>query len=335
MSASPVPRRVIAVAVLIPIGLGLLVSWFAWPAREIEPRDLPVVVAGPQPAAGAFASQLAAARPGAFTVTVVDTEAAADDALRHRGAYAAFVLTGSAPALHTASAASPAVAQALTALAQQLGRGPTVAVVDVVPGTADDPRGAGFGSGFLPLVLAGLVAGVLLSFLVPTWRSRLAGVFGYAVIAGLVGSLVLVWLGLVPGSSYLACAPALSLVALAISSAVTGLGALLGRPGIALAVLVIFLFGIPISAVAAAPELLPQPWGTVGQLLPAGAAGNLLRSAAFFDWHGAAGPLWTLAAWAVGGLILVVIGRARLPGAPSHGSPASPASPAAALRAAA
>jgi hypothetical protein len=330
MSSSPVPR-VIAIALLIPIGLGLLVSWFAWPAREIGPRGLPVVVAGPQPAAAAFASQLTSAKPGAFAVIMVDTETAADDALRHRDAYAAFVLNGAVPSVHIATAASPAVAQAVTALGQQLGRGANVAVVDVVPGTADDPHGAGLGSGFLPLVIASLVAGVLLSFLVPSWRARLVGLVGYAVVAGLVGSLVLDWLGLVPSASYLACASALSLAALAISSAVTGLGALLGRPGIALAVLAIFLVGIPISAVAAAPELLPKPWGLVGQLLPAGSAGSLLRSAAFFNWYGAVRPLWTLGAWAVGGLILVAVGRARLLGGPRHAAPTSPATPAAAL----
>jgi hypothetical protein len=104
-------KRLIAIALLIPIGLGLLASWFAWPAREIEPRDLPVVVAGPQPAAGGFATQLAAARPGAFEITVLPTEAAADDALRNRDAYAAFVLSANGVALHTASAASPAVAR--------------------------------------------------------------------------------------------------------------------------------------------------------------------------------------------------------------------------------
>jgi hypothetical protein len=328
MSSSPVPRRVIAIAVLIPIGLGLLISWFAWPAREIEPRDLPVVVAGPQPAAGGFATQLGAARPGAFKITVVDSAAQADDALRNRDAYAAFVLGSDGVALHTASAAGPAVAQALTAAAQQLGGGKTVPVVDVVPGTTDDPHGAGFGSGFLPIVIASLVTGVLLSFLARSRVARFVGLVLFPTLAGLVGSLVLVWLGLVPSASYLAVAAALATVAIAISSSVVGLGALLGRPGIALGVLGIFLFGIPISAVAAAPELLPKPWGTVGQLMPAGAAGSLVRDAAFFDWAGATRPLWTLLAWAVVGLTLVAVGRKRL----LEPAPTTPAGPAAVAR---
>ncbi len=55
--------------------------------------------------------------------------------------------------------------------------------------------------------------------------------------------------------------------------------------------------------VSAAPELLPQPWGTLGQFLPIGAGGSLLRSTAFFDGAGAAGPAWVLAAYAVAGLL--------------------------------
>jgi hypothetical protein len=313
--------RVLAIAILLPLGLGLLVSWFAWPAREIAPRDLPVVVAGPSPAAAAFAAQLGAAEPGAFDVTVVADAAAADTALRDRKAYAAFVLGAGGLSLHTASAASPAVASALTQAAQQLGGGTPVAVVDVVAGTADDPHGAGFGSGFLPLVLASLVAGVLLFFLVPVRSARLVGVIAFAAVAGLVGSAVLTMLGLIAGA-YLAAAGAIALTALAIGAAVTGLGAVLGRPGVALAVLTIFPFGIPISAIAAAPELLPQPWGAIGQFLPAGAAANLLRSAAFFDWAGAAAPLWTLLAWSAAGLVLLL-----LPLAPRTSRSADPATP--------
>ncbi len=84
---------------------------------------------------------------------------------------------------------------------------------------------------------------------------------------------------------------------------------MLGAPGIGLGVLAVFLFGNPISGVAAAPELLPQPWGTIGQLLPPGAGATLLRSEAFFHGAGSAAPLWTLVAWAAIGLLLVAIGR--------------------------
>ena len=177
-------------------------------------------------------------------------------------------------------------------------------VVDVVPGAPDDPRGAGFASGFLPLVLASMIGGILLAVAVSGWRERLIGLGAFAVVGGLVGAGVLHGLGLLAGS-YWAAAGAIALLALAVSATVVGLCAVLGAPGIGLGVLIVFLFGNPISAVAAAPELLPQPWGTIGQLLPPGAGATLLRSEAFFDGAGSAAPLWTLVAWAAVGLILV------------------------------
>jgi len=68
-----------------------------------------------------------------------------------------------------------------------------------------------------------------------------------------------------------------------------------------------------VSGLTSAPELLPQPWGAVGQLLPPGATGTLLRSVAFFDGAGGAVAAWVLGAWAAGGLLLAAIaGRSRL-----------------------
>jgi hypothetical protein len=308
---SPSPAvRAVGIAALVSVVLAVLVTWFAWPAREIEPRDVPVVVAGPTPAAAALSRQLEATRPGAFQVTVVPDAAAADRALRDREAYAAFVLAEGV-SLHTASAASPAVAQLLTQAAQQFGGGRPVTVVDVIPGSPEDPRGAGLTSGFLPLVLASMVAGILFAVLVSSKVARFMGILIFAVVAGLVGAGVLSWLGLVSGG-YVAAASVIALASLAVSATVAGLAAVLGAAGIGLGVLVVFLFGNPISAVAAAPELLPQPWGAIGQFLPPGAAATLLRSAVFFDWAGSTAALWTLAGWATVGLALLALGRRHL-----------------------
>jgi hypothetical protein len=305
--------RAVGIAALVSVVLAAIVSWFAWPAREIEPRDVPVVVAGPTPAAAALARQLEATRPGAFKVTMVPDAVAADRALRDREAYAAFVLAEGV-SLHTASAASPAVAQLLAQAAQQFGGGRPMTVVDVIPGSPKDPRGAGLTAGFLPLVLASMLAGILFSILIPSKAARFMGILLFAVVAGLVGAGVLSWLGLIAGGSYVVAAGVIALLALAVSATVTGLAALLGPAGIGLGVVVVFLFGNPISAVAAAPELLPKPWGAVGQFLPPGAAATLLRSAVFFNWAGSTARLWTLVGWAAVGLALLALGRRRSPG---------------------
>ena len=68
------------------------------------------------------------------------------------------------------------------------------------------------------------------------------------------------------------------------------------------------LVGNPLSGISSTPELLPQPAGVIGQLLPPGAGGSLLRSAAFFDGADATAPLTVLAAWVVLGLAATWLG---------------------------
>jgi hypothetical protein len=129
------------------------------------------------------------------------------------------------------------------------------------------------------------------------------------VLAGLGGAAVQqYWLGILPGD-YLADAAVMGLVALAIAGTITGLGAVADRAGLALGAIVVFLVGNALSGVASAPELLPQPWGEVGQWLPIGAGGTLLRSVAYFDGHGGLAAAGVLTAYAIGGLLLVSIGR--------------------------
>jgi hypothetical protein len=73
-----------------------------------------------------------------------------------------------------------------------------------------------------------------------------------------------------------------------------------------LGALTMIFIGNPFSGVGAAPELLPGPVGGLGQLLPPGAGGNLLRSTGFFDGAGAGDHAVVLAIWAVAGLAAVL-----------------------------
>jgi len=317
----------LALALLVAAGVvalqALLVPLFAGPATSLAPRDLPVVVAGPPPATAEFAAQLNQAQPGSFAVTQLPDAAAADAALRDRTAYAAFVLEAGGVGLHVASAASPPLAALLNQAATDFG-GQLVAVTDVVPSHSGDPRGAGFASAFLPLVMTSLIAGALVVALVPGWRPRLLALAAYAVLAGLVGALVQTyWLDILPAAGYLPAAAAIALMALAAAGGVAGLGAALGGPGIGLGAVLVFLVGNPLSGVNAVPELLPQPWGQVGQWLPPGAGTTALRSAVYFDWAGSTAALLVLIGWAVVGALLVMVGRARLAGTPSSGAAAA------------
>ena len=114
---------------------------------------------------------------------------------------------------------------------------------------------------------------------------------GFAVIA-----VLQVGMGALAGS-YLLESLALSLLLAAISTTLLGLYAVARWPGFAAGVLTMVLLGLPLSGVQSAPELLPAFWGTLGQALPPGAGGRLLRSAAYFDGRGAGSSVIVLVCW--------------------------------------
>src|SRR5512142_1979465 len=86
------PGRLALAVVLAVVALqALLVPLFAAPNARIAPRHLPVIVAGPPPAADALVARLDASMPNGFDVTRATDAAAADGMLRDHHAYAAFV----------------------------------------------------------------------------------------------------------------------------------------------------------------------------------------------------------------------------------------------------
>ncbi|MEV5883954.1 ABC transporter permease [Streptomyces sp. NPDC052020] len=315
LSAAPGPHRhrrgVLALAALVPALVALALWAFAWPAARTAPRDLPVGVAGPAAAAARVERQLAQ-RDGAFEVHRYADEAAARAAVESRTVYGAIVVTDHGPALLTASAAGPVVAQLLhEAVARQASAaGTPLRTADVVAAPASDPRGAALGATVLPLALAGVATGTAMSLLGLRGVRAAVALASVSVLVGAVAAaLAHSWLGVVTGSWW-AVAGVFALSALAVSAAVAGLGALLGRPGVGLGALVVVLLGNPFSGAASAPELLPEPAGAIGQWLPPGAGASLLRSVSFFDGAAAAGPALTLTWWAVLGLGAVLAGGA-------------------------
>ncbi|MEU0043927.1 ABC transporter permease [Streptomyces werraensis] len=307
----PTHRRIAAVLVLVPTLVALALWTFAWPAARTAPRDLPLGVAGP-PAATAPVAQQLEQRKGAFDLHRYADEAEARDAIEDREVYGAVVVTPQGPKLLTASAASPAVAQLLQqAVAHQAASsGQEIATEDVVPAAASDPRGAVLNTSVLPLVLAGIGAGVAVTLLGLPGLVAVGALTGSATLVGVVAAgLSQSWLDALPGDWW-AVAGTFALVALAVSGAVAGLAALLGRPGLGLGALLMMLIGNPFSAAASAPEMLPEPAGVIGQWLPPGAGVSLLRSVAFFDGASAVGAAMTLTWWAVLGLAAVLVGRA-------------------------
>jgi hypothetical protein len=283
------PRRPLGTILLVPLALTIILTLFAWPAARMEPRDLPLGVAGPS----AMAQQLAA-QDGKFDVHRYADEAAARAAIEDREVYGAFVATPSGPKVLMATGASPSVAQLLTHAAPE-----SAPVQDVVPAGR---QAAALPSSVLPLVLAGLLSGIAASLLASGALVRVGLLVGASMLGGIAAAtLVGSWLDVVSGDWW-ANAAGLSLTIFAIGATVMGLKALMGEGGIAITALTMIFIGNPFSAAGSAPELLPQPVGAIGQLLPPGAGANLLRSTGYFDGAGAAGHIWVLVAWAALGL---------------------------------
>jgi hypothetical protein len=292
-----------AAILVIPLVVAAVVALFAWPNARLEPRELPIGLAGP-PAATAPVEAKLAGQADAFDVHRYADEAAARAAIEDREVYGAFVVTPSGPEVLTATAASPAVAQALTHAAGEL----DAPVTDVVEA---GPRGSALASSVLPLVLAGLVTGIAASLLSRRLRERAVLLVAGSALSGLAATAVVQsWLDIV-GGDWLANAAGLSLVVLAIAATVAGLHALLGERGVALGALAMVLIGNPFSGVGSAPEMLPTAAGSIGQLMPPGAGGGLLRSTGFFDGAAAGGHVAVLAAWAVLGLALLGVAAVR------------------------
>ena len=300
----------LAALVIVPVVVAIVLTLFAWPSAKLEPRDLPVGVAGPSAAVGQLEQQLGA-NPGAFEVHRYANEAEARDAIEDREVYGAFVATPEGPTVLSSTAASPAVAQLLGHAAAETGA-PSEDVVAA-------EHGAALPSSVLPLVIAGILIGVAASLLTSSAAGR-AGllVAGSAIIGLVAAGIVQSWLDVVEGD-WIVNAGVLGLTVLAIGATVTGLYALLGGAGIGVAAVLMVFIGNPFSGAGSAPELLPEPVGGIGQLLPPGAGANLLRSTGFFDGAAAGVPAAVLLAWALGGLALVALAamRRRRPAAAS------------------
>ncbi|MEU8261665.1 hypothetical protein AB0C02_13725 [Micromonospora sp. NPDC048999] len=317
-AVSPWPQ-VAAVVALLTVIIGALLTAFAWPAVRSSVHDVPIAVAGPAAATDQVTAALQQRLPGAFDITRVADTAAAEAAVLNREVYGAIDVSTGTPQVIIASAASPSVAQTLQqmagALTQATGDASAAAgaVRDIAPLPADDPRGAGLSAGSLPLVMGGMLAAVLLTNRIRGTGRRVVGALAFAVTGGLaIAAILQFWFGSITGA-YWANSGVVALSIAATSLTLLGLESLLGYAGFGLGAVIMMLIGNPLAGTATAPQMLPGWSGTLGQLLPPGAAGSLLRSTAFFDGHGAARPLTVLLAWLALGAILCAVGALRAP----------------------
>ncbi|MAU84516.1 MAG: hypothetical protein CME34_22155 [Gordonia sp.] len=297
----PSARTIIGLVVGVSALLALMVTAFALPASRSAPHHVPIGVVAP----AAQTQQLADTLDG-YDVTSYDSVDDARVAIENRDIYGAVITDGAEVTSMVATAASPVVAAQVTAIGQRMATtaGVPVRVVDVQAFPDKDPKGAGLAAGALPLALGGWIGAMVIMLLIHSPGMRLVAAGAIAVVGGLalVATLQFV-IGTFDGN-YLITSLAGMLSIAATAMMVLGLRELLGGAGLGVAAVLLIFLGNPLSGLASAPEMLPTPWGEIGQLLPPGATGSLLRDVAFFDGHGAAQPLIVLCSWLVGGLAL-------------------------------
>ncbi|WP_431277783.1 ABC transporter permease [Leifsonia poae] len=335
---TPWPRAIVlalgAAAAVIVVLLA-----FLWPTITSSVKDIPLAVAGSSEQVAQVEKALDSKSDGAFAVTAVTTRADAVDLINTRDVYGAIVLGGStqAPEVLTASANGAAVSQIFGQVAAQLqaqanaqaaaavqqgvaaGKLPagttppviTVKVTDVVPLASTDARGLGLTAASFPLVLGGMLGGILISLLVAgVWR-RLVGVTVYGLVTGFaVVGVMQGWFGVLQGNFWIN-GLAVSLSMFATAAFIVGMNALIGRNGIAVGAIATMLIGNPLSSTAQPLQFTVAPWGAIGQWFVPGASGTLIRDLSYFPDANTLFPWLVLTGWALAGVIAMFAGHFR------------------------
>jgi hypothetical protein len=325
MSTPPTPAvhrtawaRALLLAVGAAVAVGIILLAFIWPTMTSSVKDLPIAVGGSSQQVDAFTKALDQKSPGTFDVTRVGGRQEATSLVRTRGVDGA-VLLGARPEVLTASANGSAVAQIMAGVATQVqtaasaaaGAPVVVTTTDLAPLSSQDSRGLGLSAASFPMVLGGILGGILIALTVTgSWR-RLLSVGVYAVLAGVGVTGILQGLfGVLIGHFWLNAAT-ISLTMAATASFVVGMNALVGRAGIPIGSVTTMLIGNPLSAATQPLQFLAGPWGAVGQWFVPGASTTLVRDLSYFPDANPTFAWLVLAGWAALGLVATAVGHFR------------------------
>ena len=181
----------------------------------------------------------------------------------------------------------------------------------VVPLGEGDPNGMGLAVAAFPLVMGGMLGGILSIVLIKgTWRRFVtAGLYG--IIGGLFMTIILgTWFGFAPGD-FGTLWVTFGVTAFATASFMIGVSALFTEAaGIGFGVVLSMFIGNPLSGVNMPRQFIPAPWGDLGQLMVPGASNTLLRNISYFPDASNSLQWAVLLGWAGFGLLAGAIGWA-------------------------
>lgn len=335
-------RFILTLTIGLTAVLAIMMTAFSLPAVNSGINNVPIGIIATNDET--FQKMAKPLRNKGFKVSEYATAYQAKAQINKRDIYGAISLDASGNlTVYEATAASAAVAQALTqignsvvtqqkaigsaqinqiigktndvntikALNQKLAQlnAKTAKIVEVRAFPKADSKGTGLAAGALPIALGGWIGAVAIANMVKGKRQKFAAVISFAVIGGLgLVAVIQYGIGTFDGNYFLTSLGAMLGIA-ATGFFVLGILEVLGNPGLGIAAVLLILLGNPLSGLASAPEMLPTGWGALGQLLPPGATGTLLRNIAFFNGHAIAYPLTVLLAYVVVGMLLFKIGK--------------------------
>jgi FtsH-binding integral membrane protein len=332
-----IPHVSAAKRLLPPLAVGVVIAFafvglYTSALHEPRPHGLRVAFLGAPALQRGLQQRLDVAVPGGFDLDRYGSATAARDAVLDQDVQGALIVTGARPELLVAEAAGPATSEAVPAALGSLpvSGGGRPRVEDLRPLPESDSRGLSTFFTIVGTTLSSLLFGVAL-FLTArdvSARARLAATVAFAAFAGLTVAFTVDTLVGALSGSFWGVAGLAALLALAVALPTAGLSRLIGPPGIAIAALVLLLFGMSSSGGPVGYQFLPDPYNTLSQAIPGGAALTAIRNTVYFDGAGTLVPIIVLVGWAAAGLV-AELAAAGLPGLgrpPAQPAPSAPAS---------
>jgi hypothetical protein len=303
---------IVASAAFAAIFVALTLSAFHAP----RPHDLPVGIVGPAAVTSQVEHALDGAAPGAFGWRSYPSATGARTGIAQREVDGALVASGGNLRLLVAQGGGSGPAQVLTQASAAVAArsGHQLVVTDVVPPLPNDTQALSPFFVVLAVLIPSLAAGSGSALALRRARPALAVAVPVAVsvVIGLVSAAIAD--GIAGLGNYAAIAGVVALFSLAVA-APTAVLARIWPPLVAVAVLVLIVFGIPVSGGPAnLASFGPAFLRVLDPALPLGVAASVVRNVVYFGGHATALHLWVLAAWALAGVAgLVAVTTLRHP----------------------
>jgi len=311
----------LASALLVTVVSAIFVISFIGGLHDPGPRSVPVGFVGPRVDAARLGTALSRQVPGAFTVTRYPSEGAARSGMFHRNIDAALLSGPASERLLVATAVSEAETNAILKVfsAGAARAHVPLAVQNIRPLHPGDPQGLSQVFFITALLAPSLVFGSLLINRIGTKLNEfwhLAMILIHAVIIAAVATAIAdAAIGALTGAPW-----AIFGIGVLLAFAAAAMGAATTRWAGGAGYVVILLLFVPVGLASSGTTLGPRmitPWyADLGKALPPGTAQPAIRNVTYFDGNAITDPLLVLSAWALAGVIALVLAAVLHPRAP-------------------